>query len=143
MIQLAELSAALVGTFEGEKLVSYLDTGGIPTIAIGHTRGVKLGDVCTHAQALAWFAEDDEPLLIQVQVRPLLEAAALLSFGFNCGRGALAKVLAGTDTIANPVHTTDRTGRVLPGLVMRRRLEGALIQVSRESGWQPPAEMRT
>jgi GH24 family phage-related lysozyme (muramidase) len=55
-----------------------------------------------------------------------LSGAALVSFGYNCGSGALAKVLAGADTIANPRHTTDAHGVVLGGLVNRRRLEEVL-----------------
>ncbi len=117
MVTLAEFAAALITVFEGERLTAYLDSGGVPTIGIGHTSSVIAGDVITHEQAIALFA---------------IEAAALASFGFNCGRGALAKVLAGGDLVSNPVHTTDRHGKVLAGLVARRRLEETLIALSQD-----------
>jgi hypothetical protein len=50
-----------------------------------------------------------------------------VSFGYNCGRGALELVLAGHDTIGNPKHCTDRHGNVLTALQSRRRLEEALM----------------
>ena len=125
---LAELSAALIAVFEGpEKLAAYMDVGGIWTIGRGHTLGVRQGQVCTHEQAVAWFAADQAPLLAMVASQPLFAGAALASFGFNCGRTALARVLAGADTVANPVHTTDRHGAVQPGLASRRMLERLLI----------------
>ncbi len=132
MVTLAEFAAALITVFEGERLTAYLDSGGVPTIGIGHTSSVIAGDVITHEQAIALFAIDQAPLLSMLAGLPVLEAAALASFGFNCGRGALAKVLAGGDLVSNPVHTTDRHGKVLAGLVARRRLEETLIALSQD-----------
>lgn len=130
MITVEDLASALIAVFEGEKLVAYQDSGGVWTIGIGHTQGVTEGMAITHQQAIAFFAEDEVSLFAQVASKPILEAAALLSFGINCGRTALQRVLAGLDTIDNPVHTTDRHGNVQNGLVARRRLESALIAVS-------------
>lgn len=124
------LAAALIGVFEGEKLQAYQDTGGVWTIGIGHTKGVEPGMVITHEQSLEFFAQDAQPLLAMVASRPVLEAAALVSYGFNCGAGALYKIISGQDTLSNPKHTTDRKGNTLRGLVARRRLEETLILLS-------------
>jgi lysozyme len=127
----AQLAAALIAVFEGpERLTAFRDSGGAWTIGRGHTAGVKEGDTCTHEQAVAWFAQDQAPLLSMVSDRPPLAAAAYSSFGYNCGRGALANVLAGKDTILNPKHATDRHGVTQPGLVSRRALEAILIEAA-------------
>ena len=124
---LPELAAALIAVFEGEKLTAYQDSGGVWTIGIGHTKGVCEGQQITEEQAIQFFLDDQYPLLAMLTGRPVLEAAALASFGFNCGKGALLNVLQGKDSIENPNHMQDRHGNVLPGLVARRRLESMLI----------------
>ncbi len=131
MTTLTDLAAALIAVFEGpEKLAAFMDTGGVWTIGRGHTRGVRQGQVCTHQQAVAWFAEDEKELLSMVAGKPLFAGAALCSFGYNCGRGALHAVLMGADTISNPLHTTDRHGNVQPGLVSRRALERLMVEAA-------------
>ncbi|HEX4138350.1 MAG TPA: hypothetical protein VHY84_27315 [Bryobacteraceae bacterium] len=128
---IAQLAAALIAVFEGpECLQAFQDGGGIWTIGRGHTRGVVAGMTCTHAQALAWFAQDQMRLLAMVEGLPLLAAAAYVSFGYNCGFGALHLVLDQHDTISNPVHTTDRHGNIENGLVSRRLLERLLIDAA-------------
>ena len=130
-VSTAELAAALIAVFEGERLEAYQDSGGVWTIGIGHTKGAHEGQMITHEMAVQLFAEDAAPLLKMVADRPVLEAAALVSFGFNCGAHNLALILAGQGLITDPVHTTDRHGNVLlRGLVARRRLEETLILVS-------------
>jgi lysozyme len=129
-VTLPELAAALIAVFEGCRLTAYRDSGGVLTIGIGHTRGVVEGQTISQGQAVQLFLEDQAPLLELVKGLPLLEAAALVSFGFNCGQGALQLVLAGHDVVSNPKHTTDRHGTVLSGLVARRRLEELLILIS-------------
>ncbi len=131
-VTLPELAAALISVFEGSRLHAYQDPSGVWTIGRGHTQGVTPGMVITPEQEAEFFAEDEAPLLALLDGIPLLEAAALASFGFNVGRGALEKVLAGGDLVSNPVHTTDRHGVVLPGLVARRRLEELLMVVSQQ-----------
>lgn len=126
MTSTQDLAAALIVLFEGERLKAYQDTGGVWTNGIGNTRGVVPNSTITHEQSVADFARNQAPLLAMVAGIPVSKAAALVSFGFNCGQGALRKVLSGADTIENPVHTTDRHGTVLTGLVNRRRLESLL-----------------
>jgi GH24 family phage-related lysozyme (muramidase) len=125
---LAELSSALIAVFEGpERLTSFQDSGGVWTIGRGHTAGVRQGVTITHDQSVALFAFDQMPLLDLVADKPLLAAAAYVSFGYNCGHGVLREVLRGIGSIEDPVHTTDRHGQVQPGLVSRRRLELLMI----------------
>lgn len=132
-VTLPELASALIAVFEGLKLKSYQDSGGVWTVGIGHVAGVTEGMTITADQAAQFFAEDQAPLLALLDGIPILEAAALASFGFNCGKMALERVLSGSDLVSNPVHTTDRKGNVLPGLVSRRRLEELLMALSQQS----------
>jgi lysozyme len=134
-----QLSACLIGILEGTRLKAYQDSGLVWTIGIGHTKDVKPGDTCTPDQVAQWFAEDSAPLFKMVQGLPTLKAAALVSFGYNCGQGALGKVLAGTDVISNPRYIHDMKGNTLPGLVNRRRLEQMLIELSTSASVGPSA----
>lgn len=125
----AQLAAKLIAVFEGCRLQAYYDTGGVLTIGFGHTAGVQISQQITMDQAIALLEQDQKPLLDLVADKPILEAAALVSFGYNCGIGNLKKVLDGSGDILS--HTKDRRGNILPGLVSRRNLEAALIEVSR------------
>jgi lysozyme len=125
-VNVATLAAALIRSFEGLRLTAYEDSGGVWTIAMGHTLDVNKGDTCTYEQAVEWLEEDAAPLLTLVKDEPMIAAAAYVSFGYNCGRSALELVLEGKIKLeAYGLH--DRHGNVLPGLVARRNLEAALI----------------
>jgi lysozyme len=133
VITLQQLAFALIAILEGLRLEAYQDAGGVWTIGIGHTGpDVHAGMTITLDQALALFAQDGAHVLAMLGGRPVLEGAALASFGFNCGTGALGKILAGTDQQSNPKFTHDMKGHTLPGLVSRRNLERILLQLSRE-----------
>ncbi len=134
-VTLAELAAALIAPLEGVRYAAYTDSGSVWTIGIGHTKGVKMGDTATEAQVQQWFAEDQAPLIAMVKDRPILEAAALVSFGFNCGLGALQRVMAGHSMLTDFVK--DAHGNTLHGLVARRHLEETLIAVSQGLGSAP------
>jgi lysozyme len=60
--QLAGAAAALMAVglagHEGVRLVAYSDPIGIPTICLGQTAGVKLGQSATLEQCLAWAGKD-------------------------------------------------------------------------------------
>lgn len=79
---------------EGCRLTAYYDSVGVPTIGYGHTKGVRMGDVCTPEQASAWLVEDLASvygdIASQVTV-PLTQGQfdALCSFVFNLGGSAL------------------------------------------------------
>jgi lysozyme len=82
---LIEQSESFVGS-------AYLDTGGVPTIAWGHTDGVKIGDVCDKAQGSIWLAGDvleAEGIVKRAVKVPLTQNQfdALVSFVFNVGAG--------------------------------------------------------
>ena len=80
----AELSARLIQSFEGCKLTAYWDkTGKIWTIGFGHTKTAKAGMVITQLQADELFVQDCFQLLATVSDKPIFEAAALVSFGYN------------------------------------------------------------
>jgi lysozyme len=121
-----EKAYALIAVFEGERLSAYQDPGGVWTIGMGHTGpDVYRGQKISSEQSLAWFYDDIQPLrelpdLINGGHWGDWQAAALISFGYNCGAGAMTQPSRMTEF----VH--DRHGNVLPGLVARRRLEAAL-----------------
>src|SRR4051794_18588800 len=87
------LGIAALKSREGVRLKAYLDSVGVPTIGYGHTKGVKLGQVITQAQADAFFADDLAshalPILSCIKV-PVAdhEQDALISIAFNIGVGA-------------------------------------------------------
>jgi lysozyme len=131
---------ALVRQFEGCRLQAYLDSAGVPTIGVGHTRGVKMGDRCSQAQADLWLTQDLEDAgaavasLVKV---PLTQGQfdALTSFVFNFG----AKKF-GTSTLLRLLNKGDYKGaagqfklwihadnKVEPGLVKRRAAEEQLF----------------
>ena len=141
-ITTAQLAAYLIHTFEGMRTVAYWDPHGkVWTCGFGHVSGVVEGTTCTIEEAIVWLAQDSAPLLEMVKDRPVVEAAALVSFGYNCGAGALRRVLSGDVQIVHEEFMTgagtgaaygeSSGGAVLPGLVARRNLEAALVEASR------------
>ncbi len=121
-----EVASALIRVFEGLKLTAYRDSGGVWTIGYGHTGPeVQEGLTITLVQAQAHLKQDAGKLFAAVEGYSILTAAALVSFGYNCGLGALERVLAGHAHITDFIH--DRNGNELAGLVSRRALEEILI----------------
>jgi lysozyme len=130
VVTAAQLAASLIAVFEGCKLTAYQDSGGIWTIGFGHTGpDIHLRMTITQDQANAYFEHDVAPLLVAVADKPILEAAALVSFGYNAGLSAMKKVMAGTSDMSTFIH--DAHGNVLSYLQRRRALEMALIEVSK------------
>lgn len=137
MTSVAELSAALIAVFEGERLTAYPDSGGVWTIGFGHTGPIlfpnpqslmislstKAGLIITHDEAVLLFRQDAAPLFawIDADLRALtpLQQSAWISFAYNCGLGTAKS--ATVETMQDHVH--DKHGNILPGLVARRRLE--------------------
>ena len=131
---------ALVRRFEGCKLQAYLCPAGIPTIGVGHTKGVKIGDRCTVQQADVWLSQDleDAGAAVAMLVRvPLTQGQfdALVSFVFNLGARRLAEsTLLIMLNRANYAAAADQFSRwvyagsqKLPGLVTRRAAEAAMF----------------
>jgi lysozyme len=127
---------ALIREFENCRLEAYRCPAGIPTIGVGHTRGVKMGDRCTAQQADIWLAEDLQEA--EAAVNTLVKAPlaqeqfdALVSFTFNLGRTALAEstllILLNKRSHKAAAEQFDRWvhsgGKKLAGLVRRRAAE--------------------
>lgn len=132
------LAGALIRASEGCKLEAYWDKRGkVWTIGFGTTLNVKEGMKINLLTAYEWMARDCQPLLNMVVNRgfPVIKQAALISFGYNCGAGALARVLGGDITVQEDGFYTKEGvpygktsgGTPVEGLDARRKLEAALI----------------
>jgi lysozyme len=131
---------ALVRNAEGCRLQAYACPAGVPTIGVGHTRSVKLGDRCTVQQADLWLTQDleDAAAVVSSLVKvPLTQGQfdALVSFVFNFGAvkfgGStllilLNKGLYGSAAAQFPLwcHVDDK---IEAGLVKRRAAEQAMF----------------
>ncbi len=131
-----------VPQFEGMILRGYTDPIGIVTACAGHTRTAVLGKPYTQAECESMLVMDlidhAEPVLKctpQLQGRPH-QLAAATSFAFNVGTNAychstMAKrfragdYAAGCAEFSKWIHAG---GKVLPGLVTRRKVERALCE---------------
>lgn len=86
----------LIKKWEGLRLESYDDGGGVWTIGYGHTDGVKPGQKITEAQAVRFLSEDLSwaESAVEKQVPVDLsdnQFAALVSLVFNIGQTAFSK----------------------------------------------------
>lgn len=123
-----------IAEFEGIRTEAYLDPTGTPTIGIGHTAGVKMGDRITREHAIELFANDIKQREAYVNATGLTlsqgQYDALVSFVFNCGAGNLQKLIKGRDyrQIAEAMLSYNKSkGKVLPGLTRRRQWEHDLF----------------
>lgn len=140
---LAAAAIALVGTWEGVKLVAYADklAYGIPTVCFGETRGVKLTDRYTMEEckvmlgdALVDFEEGMRRCMKEPDRVPDGAYVAVLSWSYNVGTGAackstlMKKLNAGDIAGAcNELPKWNRAGgRVVKGLTNRREAERKL-----------------
>lgn len=128
-------TVAIVG-FEGVRYAAYLDTTGTPTICMGDTHGVKLGDIATPQECDARTKREVERALQTVNASVDYELpdpvqVALASFVYNAGAGnyrgsTLLKLLRARD-IAGACRQLPRwiysRGIKLGGLVNRRNAE--------------------
>jgi len=151
-MKISKTGLALIKYFEGYRSKAYLCSAGVPTIGYGTTRingqPVKLGMVCTEAQAEAWLASD--VLQFEKDVNALVtheltqyQFDALVSFAYNVGSDIDADTIAeglGDSTLLKKVNRKEYIlasaeflkwnkagGKVLPGLVTRRRAEHLLF----------------
>lgn len=144
---------AFIKSFEGLRTKAYPDTGGKPTLGYGHTKGVKLGDIITEAEALNVFKSDLAAVGRAIDRRAARDGIslnqnefdALCAFAFNLGEGNLfgstlwRKLKAGDHAGAadefprwNKVKVQDpRTKEIsiitLDGLTRRRNAERVLF----------------
>ncbi len=129
----------LIKKYEGLSLKAYRCPAGVLTIGYGHTSSVAEGDAITEEQAEKLLradlraAEDGVQRLVCVALSDN-QFAALVSFAFNVGLGALSRSTLLSllnrgwyDQVpAQLLRWTRAGGRVLAGLQRRRRDEAAL-----------------
>ena len=137
---ISETGLDLIRDFEGRRLNAYQDAVGVWTIGYGHTRTAYPGQRITEAGATALLREDvatfERAVSRAVRV-PLTDNqyAALVSFAFNVGSGALnsstlLRRLNAGDYFgaANELRRWNRAGgRELYGLTRRREAERSLF----------------
>lgn len=124
---------------EGCRLKAYQDGGGVWTIGYGHTEGVREGDVWTQETADFWLLKEVQKFQNEVRLRCLTEPnenqlTAMVSLCYNIGvtgfaRSAVCKFnrCGMTDAAADAFrHWRKDNGKVVPGLVNRRKREAAL-----------------
>lgn len=133
----------LIRRFEGLRLKPYLCPAGVPTIGYGHTGpGINMGSPPINKALAEMWAEEDALKAMRAAVRasPTLVGdrmalAAVADFIFNLGSGryrasTLRRKIDAGDWGDVP-EQLDRWvwggGKKLPGLVLRRRAESALV----------------
>lgn len=130
----------LIKEAEGLRLDAYLCPAGVPTIGWGHTKGVKMGQHITIAQAEDLLVEDIAPIerilnALKINFRQE-QFDALVSWIFNLGGGAFRGSTMHQRILedANDEEITDQmvkwvfaAGRPLAGLMKRRVAEANLF----------------
>jgi lysozyme len=133
-MELSDKGVVFITNNEGLRLQAYRDGGGVPTIGYGHTKGVKMGDVCTKEQALAYLHDDTKEAVSAVNdlVKiPITQDQfdALVDFVFNIGRpqfasSTLLRVLNSGDYFAASKQFARwkyDNGKEVAGLIARRK----------------------
>lgn len=143
-MKISKQGIELIKKYEGFKPYAYLCPAGVVTIGYGHTKGVRLGQTCTEAEAEQFLREDLE--IAEAEVNKVVDQVkltqgqfdSLVSFTFNLGANNFK-----TSTLRKKVlnDLTDTTimgefgkwvyvkGKISPGL-QRRRLEESKLYFS-------------
>lgn len=129
----------LIKRYEGLRLKAYVCPAGVATIGWGHTKGVKAGMVIDLAEAERLLADDiaiaERCVNCDAENLNQNQFDALVSFVFNVGVSAYRSSTLRSMVINKPdspviVNEFGRwkysNGRVLPGLVRRRKAESDL-----------------
>ena len=140
-MKISEEGKALIKKFEGCKLEAYLCSAGVPTIAFGRTKNVKLGDTCTQEQADAWLEEELEEYTGYVndavtQTLDQNQLDAMVAWTYNLGptnlrSSTLLRVLneGKMQEVPQQMRRWNKAnGKVLPGLERRRLAESMLFE---------------
>lgn len=135
-MKISETGLNLIKQFEGCHLTAYKDPKGVLTIGYGHTKGVKLGQKITLAQADEYLRQDvasAEKAVSKYKYNyNINQFSALVSFTYNCGAKNLKKITnSGTRTLAQISarlpNYNKADGKELAGLVRRRAAEKKLF----------------
>jgi lysozyme len=136
-MKVSEKGIAFIREREGCRLAAYLDGGGVPTIGVGHVRGVKLGQTITQLEA-------DELLRMDLEdhdITPLLkvptkqnEYDAMASLCFNIGMDHFrGSTCLKRHNLGNRIGAANAmllwkfdNGKPVAGLMHRRELERKL-----------------
>lgn len=136
-----EPALSLIKEFEGLRLKSYQDTGGVWTVGWGHAGHLARAGIEINRAAASMLLEEDA-LIARQAVLDLItfslsdeQLSALTSFVFNVGVAAFAKsTLRKKINAGDPAGAADEflkwtkdNGRELPGLVKRRKAERELF----------------
>ncbi len=140
LMKISNSGLSLIKRYEGCKLAAYKDSVGIPTIGVGHIKGVKMGMKITQAQADKFLAEDlaaVEKCLNNLGVTlKQNQFDALASWIFNLGVGNFNSSTMKKYIVAkcSDIDITDQMvkwcnagGRPLLGLKKRRTKEANLF----------------
>lgn len=136
-VAVAMAAALALGVkFEGERLQAYRDPAGVPTICRGHTRDVRMNHTATPVECEALAQADTMDALRAVDRFVTVELnnnelIAYTDFVYNVGAEKFR-----TSTLLRKLNAGDRAGackellrwvyaggKVLPGLVKRRKAE--------------------
>jgi lysozyme len=117
-----------------------LCSAGVPTIAFGRTKNVKLGDTCTQEQADAWLEEELEEYTGYVsdavtQTLQQNQIDAMVAWTYNLGpsnlrSSTMLQVLneGKFQEVPQQMRRWNKAnGKVLPGLERRRLAESMLF----------------
>lgn len=143
-MEISKQGIELIKKYEGFKPYAYLCPAKILTIGFGHTRGVRLGQTCTEAEAEQFLKEDLE--IAEAEVNKIANEVqltqgqydSLVSFIFNLGAGNFRTSTLRKKILNNPADPTIKAefvkwvyanGKVSPGL-QRRRLEESKLYFS-------------
>jgi lysozyme len=148
--RLSQKGAAFIAHFEGLKTELYNDPVGHCTIGVGHlvhhgpingSEPAEFKRGITRERAFELLQQDAGTAASEISgsVKVALsqpQVDALISFAFNVGNGAfrdstLLKLLNAGDYASVPAQLdrwTKASGKTLPGLVTRRKAEGALFR---------------
>ena len=130
-MNISDNGVAKIKVREGEKLVAYLDTKGIPTIGVGHTGPeVKLGMRITPGQSMAYLKSDLKTAedAVNKNVKVALtqnQYDALVSFVFNVGvRAFTTSTLLKVLNMSNYKEAAAQFNRwVIPQEITKRRMD--------------------
>ncbi|AZQ96383.1 lysozyme [Aeromonas phage ZPAH7B] len=136
----------LLSGYEDCTLSSYYDTVGVPTCGIGHTKGVRMGQVATPEKVAQWFVQDvqeAEQCVIRyfngaAMPQPVFDSTVSLVFNVGCygtrwnakhNRPTfIARFAKAEDWYKTCEHIADFSmagGKVSKGLENRRKKEQA------------------
>jgi len=140
MMRISPKCQRLIEQFEGRANLAYLDGGGVWTIGVGHTGGVKKGQVATGAEIDCWFAEDVARAVAGVNKAVTVPVTqnqfdAMVCLAFNIGVAAftsstLVRKLNSGDVAGAAlqfVRWNQDNGKVVAGLTRRRQAEADLF----------------